>query len=233
MLAERVREEPLPEGAAVLDLCTGSGVLAVSAALAGAAEVVAIDVSRRAVLSARLNARLNGRRVTAVRGDLYGPVRGRRFHLIVSNPPYLPGPAPKLPEQGPSRAWEGGPAGRAVIDRICDGARSHLVPGGALLLLHSSVCGIPETLGRLSAQGLDADVVFRHRGPLGPLLQARASWLRRQGLLGEADVEDVVIIRGQAHRSEGDRLAPEGAQQTATPSGRLGDGGAGARQARP
>ncbi len=68
MLAQRVREEPLPGSARVLDLCTGSGLIAISAALAHSAEAVAVDVSRRAVWTARLNARLNGVRLRAVRG---------------------------------------------------------------------------------------------------------------------------------------------------------------------
>src|ERR671926_83539 len=83
-LADVLREQTLPPRASVLDLCTGSGILAVTAALRGARDVTAVDVSRRAVLTARLNARLNGARVRAVRGDLYAPLRGHRFDAIVS-----------------------------------------------------------------------------------------------------------------------------------------------------
>ena len=104
MLAERVQEEVIP-GFSVLDLCAGSGAVAVAAALAGAGEVTAVDVSRRSALAVRLNAALNGVRVRALQGDLFEPVAGRRFDLIVSNPPYLPG---ALPERGAARAWEGG-----------------------------------------------------------------------------------------------------------------------------
>src|SRR5947209_11184511 len=182
MLAQRVRDEPLDERAKVLDLCSGSGLIAVSAAMAHRAEAVAIDVSRRAVWAARLNARANGVRVRALRGDLFTPVAGERFDLIASNPPYLPGPADHLPHRGPARAWEGGVHGRVFIDRICDEAASHLVPGGALLLLQSSVCDIPATLARLAGNGLESEVVFTHHGPLGPILSARADWLRQQGV---------------------------------------------------
>ena len=52
--------------------------------------MTAVDVSRRAVLTVRFNARLNGVRVGARRGDLLAAVPGERFDLIVSNPPYLP-----------------------------------------------------------------------------------------------------------------------------------------------
>src|SRR5918999_4804217 len=78
-LADVLREQTLPLRASVLDLCTGSGILAVTAALRGARSVTAVDVSRRAVLTARLNGRLNGVRVRGIRGDLFDAVRGQRF----------------------------------------------------------------------------------------------------------------------------------------------------------
>lgn len=202
MLADQLRRERLGPGVSVLDLCTGSGHLAMVAALAGAS-AVAIDVSRRAMLSVRLNALLNGVKVTALRGDLFAPVAGRRFDVIVSNPPYLPHPDEELPQRGLARATEAGPRGRAFIDRICARVGEHLTPGGALLLVHSSVCGERETLQALSAQGLEAEVVHRHRGRLGPRLQARADWLRAEGLLLPGDQEDVIVFRAIGSRAAG------------------------------
>ena len=199
MLADQLRRERLGPGVNVLDLCTGSGYLAVVAALAGS-PTVAVDVSRRAVLSARLNGLVNGVRVKALRGDLFAPLAGRRFDVIVSNPPYLPHPDEELPERGLARAIDAGPRGRAFLDRICAQVGDHLTPGGVLLLVHSSVCGELETLGALAARGLRADVVYRHRGPLGPRLQARVDWLRAQGMLLEHDEEEVIIVRAQAPR---------------------------------
>ena len=200
MLAGQLRRERLGPGVSVLDLGTGSGHLAVVAALAGAS-AVAVDVSRRAMLSVRLNARLNGVRVTALRGDLFAPVAGRRFDVIVSNPPYLPHPDEQLPQRGLRRAIDAGPRGRAFLDRICAQAGEYLKPGGVLLLVHSSVCGEPATIDALSAQGLSAGVVLRHRGPLGPLLQARADWLRAEGLLLPGDQEDMIVVRATRSRS--------------------------------
>jgi release factor glutamine methyltransferase len=197
MLADQLRRERLGPGVSVLDLGTGSGHLAIVAALAGAS-VVAVDVSRRAVLSARLNALLNGVHVTALRGDLFAPVAGRRFDVIVSNPPYLPHPDRELPRRGLARAVDSGPRGRAFLDRICAEAGDHLTPGGVLLLVHSSVCGERETIEAVSAQGLAAEVVFRHRGPLGPRLHARVDWLRAEGLLLPGDEEEVIVVRAQA-----------------------------------
>jgi len=197
MLARSMDGCALGPQSAVLDLCTGSGILAVHAALRGAGRVVAVDISRRAVAAARLNGWLNGVRVDARRGDLFAPVTGERFDLIVSNPPYLPGPCERLPERGRARAWEGGPRGRAFLDRICERAPAHLRPGASVLLVHSSLCGEQETVARLAAGGLVAEVLARHPGPLGPILGARAAWLRAQGLLGEDEREEIVIVRGR------------------------------------
>ena len=81
---------------AALDLCTGSGVHAILAAR-HARRVVAVDLSPRAVRFARFNAALNGvaSKVTVLEGDLDAPVEaGARFDLILSNPPFVPSPAP-------------------------------------------------------------------------------------------------------------------------------------------
>jgi release factor glutamine methyltransferase len=202
MLADQLKRERLGPGVSVLDLGTGSGHLAVVAALAGAS-ATAVDVSRRAILSARLNARLNGVRVTALRGDLFAPVAGRRFDVIVSNPPYLPHPDETLPRRGLRRAIDAGPNGRAFIDRICAEAGEHLARDGVLLLVHSSVCGERETLGALSARGLETEVVYRHRGPLGPTLTARVDYLRSQGMLLPGDQEEVLVFRAIGSRAAG------------------------------
>jgi release factor glutamine methyltransferase len=198
MLARSFDHEGLGASTEVLDLCTGSGFLAIQAALRGAESVWAVDISRRAVLAAHLNGRLNGVHVRARRGDLFGPVAGRRFDLVVSNPPYLPGPASAVGRTGPSRAWEAGPRGRLFIDRICASVGDHLRPGGRVLLVHSSLCDPERTLSDLRAQGLRARIVARYPGPLGPILTARADWLRAQGLLaGPENREDIVIVRGE------------------------------------
>jgi release factor glutamine methyltransferase len=195
MLVDCLRRERLGPGVEVLDLCTGSGVLAVAAALTGA-HVLAVDLSRRALLSARLNARVNGVGVQTRRSNLFSALPGERFDVIVCNPPYLPSPNPP-PSRGLARAWDAGPRGRLLIDPICERAGEHLNPGGVLLLLHSSLCGEQKTLTALRRHGLDAEVAFRHRGPLGEILSGRAEWMQDQGLLADEAQEDIVVFRAR------------------------------------
>lgn len=193
LLADALDREELPRGARVLDLCSGSGALAVRAALGGAREVTAVDVSRRALLTIRLNATLNGVRVRARRGDLLGAVCGEQFDVIVSNPPYVPASTDELPVRGPERAWDAGRDGRALLNRICAAAPDHLRPGGVLLVVHSSLLGLEPTAEALRDGGLEVDVVVRESGPLGPLMRAR----RDAGLVADVDQEDVLVVRGR------------------------------------
>jgi release factor glutamine methyltransferase len=159
-----------------------------------------------------VNARLNGVRVEALRGDLFAPVAGRAFDVIVTNPPYVPAAGESLPDRGIRRAWEAGKDGRALLDRICAEAPPHLRPGGSILIVQSNLNGTDATVDRLRAAGLDADVAYRERGPLGPLMTAMIPQLEERGLLqpGERYEEDVVI-RG---RRPGSASEPRVANRT-------------------
>ena len=197
MLADALRAHAPRSDAAVLDLCTGSGMLAVQAARLGA-RVTAVDVMRRALLSARVNALLNGVRVRTRRGSLFSSLDGERFDTIVSNPPYVPARGDVLPAHGPQRAWDAGRDGRALLDPLCQQVADHLRPGGTVLLVHSSVCGVQRTLDELAAAGLHADVVARRFGPLGPRLRERAADLWATGALAPGSLEEeIVVVRGR------------------------------------
>ncbi|MGI8750630.1 MAG: HemK2/MTQ2 family protein methyltransferase [Thermoleophilaceae bacterium] len=198
MLARLVESEPRLSGSRVLDVCTGSGAVALTAARGGAREVEAVDVSRKAVATTRLNAALNRVKVHAHHGDLFGPFDGREFDLVVSNPPYIPGDD-ELPTRGPSRAWEGGERGRRLIDRVVAGAPAHLRPGGSLMVVQSSICGTEETLQAMRHVGLQAELVESETGPLGPLFTERVVQLERAGLLKPGHRhEELVVLRGRA-----------------------------------
>ncbi|MDI5972038.1 class I SAM-dependent methyltransferase [Streptomyces sp. SL13] len=198
LLARAMRREGVGPGRRVLDLCTGSGALAVHAARLGA-DVTAVDIGRRAVTSTRVNALLAGRRVTVRRGDLTAAVApGSRFDLVVSNPPYVPAPSAEVPRRGRARSWDAGPRGRLLLDRICDAAPGLLRPHGVLLLVHSALCDPRATVDRLAGAGLRASVVDRDRIALGPVMRSRAGWLRDQGLLAPGnDKEELVVVRAE------------------------------------
>jgi release factor glutamine methyltransferase len=199
MLIDAVRSATLQPRAATLDLCSGSGAIAVAAALRGVRSATAVDLHRRSAWTARMNARLNGVRVRALHGDLFEPVAGRRFDLVTANPPYVPAPPGIAPERG-DHAWNAGRDGRAIIDRIIEQLPAHLTPGGCALLVQSSVTGTRETLDRLSEAGLEPTIVQRRRGPLGPILAGRIDYLISEGLLRGPRLEEELLVIG-ARRS--------------------------------
>lgn len=135
----------LPEGGRALDLCTGSGCLAISLALERkGARVLGTDVSEDALAVARENAAALGAVVELAHGDLWAAGHGGEpFDVVVSNPPYIPAKElPGLPREvrrEPCIALDGGEDGLAVLRRIVAGAPSRLRPGGALCVeMHES-----------------------------------------------------------------------------------------------
>ncbi|MFJ4466602.1 HemK2/MTQ2 family protein methyltransferase [Streptomyces sp. NPDC089424] len=197
LLAEALSEEPLPPGADVLDVGTGSGALALHAARLGL-RVTAVDVSRRAVWAARVNARLSGLRVRILRGNLFDPVQEQTFDVILANPPYVPAPGGDAAPRGTARAWDAGHDGRLILDRICREAPGLLRPGGVLLVVHSTLSAPERTLALLRAAGLKASMTRRRRIAFGPVLRERQGWLRERGLLSPTeDKEELVVVRAE------------------------------------
>ncbi|MGW5852155.1 HemK2/MTQ2 family protein methyltransferase [Streptomyces sp. NPDC055254] len=197
LLAEALAHEELGPRTDVLEIGTGTGALALHAARRGAA-VTAVDVSWSAVATARMNALLHRLPLRVLHGDFAERTAGRRFDLVVANPPYVPAPGTRLPSRGPERAWDAGHDGRMVIDRICATASALLRPGGALLMVHSGMCGPQATVDRLTGAGLSAEVRAKASVPWGPVLRSRRAWLEQQGLASEAEQwEELVVIRAQ------------------------------------
>lgn len=206
LLADAMRRE-LKYGGRVADICTGTGALAISAVKAGAGSVTGVDLTFRAVLCAWINSKLNRAPIEIRRGDLFEPLRGEKFDVIVSNPPYIPSESEELPRHGSAVPLDAGLDGRAIVDRICREAPNHLLPGGAVLVVHSSICGTGKTVTAFAQAGLQPDVVVSEPGQLGPVMTARAKMMRDRGLLGADDLEEIVVVRGRL----AERLAPSAA----------------------
>jgi release factor glutamine methyltransferase len=194
LLADVLDRHGLAPGRSVLDLCTGTGVLALRAAQAGAHSVTAVDVSRRALVTAWTNARLRGHHIRVLRSDLVAGVRGERFDLVVSNPPYVPAADDELPDTGIARAWDAGKDGRALLDRICVEAPEVLGDRGTLLLAQSALSGVEKTQTMLEEQGLSVDVVARTEIPFGPVLAARRALFESRGLIAPGQRTEVLVV---------------------------------------
>jgi ribosomal protein L3 glutamine methyltransferase len=124
----------------VLDLCTGSGCLAILAARAfPQAAIDAVDISKDALEVAARNVadyELEAR-VALVRGDLFKPLGNKRYDLIISNPPYVDAQGmadlPRECRAEPKLAFDGGADGLDIVRRILNEAGQHLTPQGGLL----------------------------------------------------------------------------------------------------
>ena len=124
----------------ILDLCCGSGCLAILAALAfPRARIDAVDLSAGALALARRNVATHrlGDRITLHRGDLFKPLQGQRYDLIISNPPYVDaGGMAKLPPEfrhEPRMALAAGDDGLDLVHRILAEAPAHLTKSGGLV----------------------------------------------------------------------------------------------------
>ena len=149
----------------VLDLGTGSGILAIIAAKK-AQYVLAVDLNPYAIRCAKENAELNKiQNMAFLQGDLFTALKdGTKFDLILFNAPYLPS------EEGEDstwigRSWAGGANGRVVLDRFIPQVPSYLKPHGRVLLMQSTLTGIEKTINAFAKQKLRAVVMAEQQLP--------------------------------------------------------------------
>lgn len=196
MLCDAVAASSVMNGARVLDMCTGSGAVAIAAARAGAREVLAFDLSTRAVDCARRNAAAAAVEVDARVGSFADALALPRFDVVLCNPPYVPSPG--LPTgTGLDRAWDAGRDGRVVLDPLCVSAQRLLNPGGVVMIVHSDCADPARTVDMLGENGVSARVVREQQHRFGPVMHSRAQWLESEGHIGAgADSECLVVIQG-------------------------------------
>jgi release factor glutamine methyltransferase len=189
LLAECI---PDLSGQTVVDLGTGSGILAIVAMLRGADRVYLIDSFDEAIALALENARRNGVEAGLVHlpiGESLIPLpRSERVDYIISNPAQLPLPQREL-ENSPFYA---GPDGRAMIDPLIAEAPSKLSPGGGLLMTHNSLSNLAKSLARIKDLGMEVRIVAERTLAFRPFIDR--DWLDTLG--GAA--EGLYFVRDQA-----------------------------------
>lgn len=164
---ESVCEEALryvKGGAQVLDLCTGTGAIGIAVKkLRPAARVTLSDLSEKALSLARENAEVLQADVEIVQGDLFAPVRDQKFHVIVSNPPYIPvglqGTLQAEVEKEPAMALFAGADGLDFYRRIAMEAPSYLQAGSRLVLECGD--GQAQQVAALLAENFTDIIIFR------------------------------------------------------------------------
>ena len=167
-------------GPSILDVGTGSGAIALAlASELDGAEVCGCDVSDDALEVARANGARLGVAVEWVRSDLVAALDGRRFQLVVSNPPYVAASEmealePEVRDWEPRGATVGGDTGLEVIERLVAAAPGTLAPGGALVLeVGAGQAGAVAAM--MEAAGLDGVAVDRDHAGIERIVWGRAA----------------------------------------------------------
>ncbi|MEM6994465.1 MAG: methyltransferase [Myxococcota bacterium] len=178
LFAAAVDRDPAARG---LDLCTGSGVHALLLA-SHCAEVVATDVSPRAVEVARFNTRLNAiDNVTVIQGPIWAPLEGRRFDIITANPPYQP----DLDDAPGSNWWGAQGRGEGVWRPIVEQLHQHLEGDGRCFIILQGLSWTDDPfVPRVRRYAPTLDVHFERFG--SPELSDYRSRYQGHGMLAEA-----------------------------------------------
>lgn len=168
LLCETARMHIPPGRRTLLEMCTGSGIVAVTMALERPlCAVTATDLSPDALSLAKENARLHSASVRFLQGDLFAPVQGQVFDAILVNPPYLTREEMhSIPRElccEPAMALFGGEDGLDFYRRIAREAAAHIVPGGFLAVeigatQAEAVCALVQGALPVSAMGVERDL---------------------------------------------------------------------------
>lgn len=151
-LAQTLLAHGTPAYREVLDMGTGSGVGALFAA-SFAQRVVGVDINAEAVRCARINVLMSKLedKVTILQGDLFAPVAGQQFDLVLFNPPFYEG----APRDALDHAWRG----EGVAERFANGLRAHLKPNGVAWVLLSTKGNTPLFMHAFVQAGLYISVL--------------------------------------------------------------------------
>ncbi|MDE0741547.1 MAG: methyltransferase [Candidatus Poseidoniia archaeon] len=120
----------------VLEIGCGTGIISIHLAQRGH-QVTAIDLNPKAIQATIFNAKNNNVNIEVLEGDLFNPVKNRKFDIIVSNPPYLP-PTDEYNNPELALAVEGGPTGSEFTINLLTQAKKYLNPNGSIYMILSS-----------------------------------------------------------------------------------------------
>lgn len=174
-------------GDRVLDLGTGTGFLAIMAAiLHPSVQVVASDINPSAVKLAEENAERNNvaSRLMVLEGDLYAPLKGQEFDLILSQPRQTPTPLEIIRSEVECRRdfyhnTSGGVDGLEFIGPLISGAAKHLRKGGRLQLVMASYLPIERVSDLMGAAGFSMKISALQKAWLSPMTQVRRSYIEK------------------------------------------------------
>ena len=148
----------IKENQSVLEIGTGSGIVAMYASKL-TDRITVTDINFDACQLAEKNFRDNGiENVEILFGNLFEPVKNRKFDVILFNTPYLPTEDGEVLEDTINYAFDGGLNGRKVIDLFLNEVGNHLNDGGIVQLIQSSLSGNEETLDMLDKLGFIAEI---------------------------------------------------------------------------
>ncbi|HYR64528.1 MAG TPA: methyltransferase domain-containing protein [Reyranella sp.] len=149
------------QGARVLEIGSGSGVVLAALGALGAASLCGIDIEEDAVTSGMLllDELGHGKVAEFHQGDMWLPVGDRRFDLIVANLPHFPMTDSALPGRLPT--WSaGGADGRCLLDPFLEGLGEHLVPGGRAIIAHNAFVGVERSREIAARSGFELRIVL-------------------------------------------------------------------------
>ena len=155
LLAENLE---IKEGQSVLEIGTGSGLVSMYASLL-TDDVTATDINYNALELAEKNFKLNN--ISTIKlefGDLFEPVKDKKFDVILFNTPYLPTDSDDIINDDLNYAFDGGLDGRKVIDRFINQVSNHLNEKGIVQIIQSSLSDNDRTLDMFDRNGFVAEI---------------------------------------------------------------------------
>ncbi|WP_295591103.1 HemK2/MTQ2 family protein methyltransferase [uncultured Methanobrevibacter sp.] len=148
----------IKSGQSVLEIGTGSGIVAMYASKL-TDDITVTDINFDACLLAEKNFKDNGiENIEILFGNLFEPVKNRKFDVILFNTPYLPTEDDEVLDDTINYAFDGGLNGRKVIDLFLNEVGNHLNDGGIVQMIQSSLSGNEETLEKLDHLGFIAEI---------------------------------------------------------------------------